>query len=221
VSSCRPATDGCTGGLLGVKRECASETQARSLLQQPSIGLGPRRTSAWRHKRIARRDSLLRRSHLAPDVNSLAQNNKRPACCPCKSRKALAAACDLRVVLRCQVSPILFGTTLQGQRMCMTSGDSASDQRVARAYIRLLLAPEGKDGSKTVSLARFGQYEVRLVELSQIDSADAALFWMELYAHHVQLAVDSCGCHELEEAVIAAEELVSQARRLNGSGAQD
>jgi hypothetical protein len=103
----------------------------------------------------------------------------------------------------------------------MTSGDSASDQRVARAYIRLLLAPKGQDGSKTVSLARFGQYEVRLVELSQIDSADAALFWMELYAHDVQLAVDSCGCHELEEAVIAAEELVSQARRLNGSGAQD
>ena len=41
----------------------------------------------------------------------MAPNNKRPACCPCKSRKAFGHACDLYVVLRCQASPILFGTT--------------------------------------------------------------------------------------------------------------
>jgi hypothetical protein len=100
------------------------------------------------------------------------------------------------------------------------TSEESSDQRVTQAYIRLFLVPEDKDGSRTLSLERFGQYEVRMVECSQIGFADTPLFWMELYAHDVQMAIDSCACHELEEAVIAVEELTSQAKRLNGCRAR-
>ncbi len=97
----------------------------------------------------------------------------------------------------------------------MTSVHKFSELRVTRAYIRLFLVPEGKDGARTVSLARIGNYEVRFVELSQTGFSDEPPLWMELYAHDVQLVVDSCSFHELEEAVIAADHLIAQAKSLN------
>ena len=71
------------------------------------------------------------------------------------------------------------------------------------------------DGSRVVSLARFGAYEVRLIELAQKGSGDLPPLWLELYSHHVQWGIDSCSAISFEEAVIAAEALISQARRLN------
>jgi hypothetical protein len=38
---------------------------------------------------------------------------------------------------------------------------------------------------------------------------------MELYSYDEKLVVDSCSFHELEEAVVAAENLISQASYLN------
>jgi hypothetical protein len=94
-------------------------------------------------------------------------------------------------------------------------GSSFSELRVIRAYIRLFLVPESKDGARTVSLARMGNYEVRFVELSQTNPADRPPLWMELYSYDEKLVVDSCSFHELEEAVVAAENLISQASYLN------
>lgn len=100
--------------------------------------------------------------------------------------------------------------------MCkIISGSKLSELRVMRAYIRLFVVPEGKDGVRTVSLARIGNYEVRFVELPQTSPADKPPLWMELYAHDEKLVVDSCSFHELEEAVIAAEHLISQASYSN------
>jgi hypothetical protein len=99
--------------------------------------------------------------------------------------------------------------------VCKTADNSFSELRVTRAYIRLFLVPEGKDGTRTVSLARIGNYEVRFVELSQTSAAHEPPLWMELYAHDEQLVIDSCSFHELEEAVAAADHLVSQAKSLN------
>ncbi len=39
------------------------------------------------------------------------------------------------------------------------------EQRLMRAYTYLFLVPADSTGTKSVSLARFGQYEVRLLEL--------------------------------------------------------
>lgn len=99
--------------------------------------------------------------------------------------------------------------------MCKTSGSKFSELRVMRAYIRLFLVPEDKDGTRTVSLARIGNHEVRFVELTQVNSTDPPPLWMELYAHGEKMVVDSCSFYELEEAVVAAEHLISQAHRLN------
>lgn len=105
--------------------------------------------------------------------------------------------------------------TYRGSTVCETSGNNFSELRVTRAYIRLFLVPEGKNGERTVSLARIGGYEVRLVEIAQTDAADVPPLWLELYSHDARLVVDSCSCHELEEAVAAADHLISQAKRLN------
>ena len=99
--------------------------------------------------------------------------------------------------------------------MCKMFDSKLSELRVTQAYINLLRVPEGKSGEKSVPLARLGEFEVRLVELSQSDAEDAPPLWVELYAHNVQSSVDSCGCHELEEVVAAAQQLISQARELN------
>jgi hypothetical protein len=64
-----------------------------------------------------------------------------------------------------------------------------------------------------VSLARIGDYEVRMFETATADSADGPLFWMELFNHGRRLSVDSCSCYEIEQAVIVLEGFVSHAKQ--------
>ena len=73
---------------------------------------------------------------------------------------------------------------------------------------------QSEDGAKTVCLARFGSYEVRVIELSRDASAGSFPVWLELYEHNTRSTLDSCGCSELEEAVAAADELITHARQL-------
>ena len=84
------------------------------------------------------------------------------------------------------------------------------EQRIMRAYTYLFLVPTDSTGTKRVSLARFGQYEVRLVEL-EIDRTT----WLELFARNTQTAIDSCCFRDLEEAADAAGHLISSARQLH------
>ena len=39
--------------------------------------------------------------------------------------------------------------------------------------------------------------------------------WLELDNHQTQSGIDSCCCYDLEEAVHAAEDLISRARELD------
>jgi hypothetical protein len=87
--------------------------------------------------------------------------------------------------------------------------------------MRLAFVSEGDNGSKTISLVRFGSYEVRLVEFAQASSAHDTQLWIELYAHNRQRGLDSRACSDLEEAALAAEELISQARQLNDEAQLD
>jgi hypothetical protein len=90
--------------------------------------------------------------------------------------------------------------------------------RLCQAYVRLLLTPESTDGSRTVSLARYGAYEVRLVEFSHRPVSDDSSFWVRLDRRGMQCSLDSCWCDDLDDAETAAEHFVSRARQLNNHG---
>jgi len=87
--------------------------------------------------------------------------------------------------------------------------------RVTQAYVRLFFVPESEDGARTISLARFGNYEVRLVELVQSDGACDPPLWVELYDRNTPGSIDSCSASDLEEMVCAAEQLLSEAKQLS------
>jgi hypothetical protein len=81
--------------------------------------------------------------------------------------------------------------------------------------MHLAFVSQRGDGTKAVSLARFGDYEVLLVELEKAGITDHTQLWIELYDHKLQHGLDSCGCTDIEEATIGARELTSRARQLN------
>jgi hypothetical protein len=98
--------------------------------------------------------------------------------------------------------------------MCRTCGDGA-ELRLTRGYTRIFLAEPGPDGAKTVSLARFGHYDVRLFEFVPENRADPTQFWLELYSHETRRGIDSYRCYDFETAVQATEELIARARQLD------
>jgi hypothetical protein len=71
-----------------------------------------------------------------------------------------------------------------------------------------------EDGSRTVSIRRFGTLEVRLVEFATRQQADSLEIWFELYDYDTQSSLDSCLCHDLDEAEPMLEHLFSSARHL-------
>ena len=98
--------------------------------------------------------------------------------------------------------------------MSSTFCDRLIELRLTRAYIDLLLAPADEQGARTIALARFGKYEVRLSEFAK-DDDETTPTWLEIYARHTQASIDSCSCDDLEEAIHAAKDFISQARALN------
>jgi len=86
--------------------------------------------------------------------------------------------------------------------------------RLNNAYVGLALVPECSDGSKTITLKRYGDHEVRLIDFSRGRSSTDCLFWLELYCHTTRSSLDSCRCDDLEDAEAAADHLVSRAKQL-------
>src|SRR6516225_3357706 len=85
--------------------------------------------------------------------------------------------------------------------------------RVTQAYVGLFSVRQSNNGSRTVSFARFGNYDVRLVELLTIGSPIEPSLWIELYHHGFGVAIDSCGCTDLDDALYSAEYLALEASR--------
>ena len=81
--------------------------------------------------------------------------------------------------------------------MCKNSNIEFSKLRISRAYIKLLCIPEG--AAKTVSLARIGNYEVRMLACSQIDTDATPQFSIELFDHDAQSRIAVCRCCSIEE----------------------
>ena len=92
--------------------------------------------------------------------------------------------------------------------VCKASDIEFSKLRITRAYIKLLCIPEG--AAKMVSLARLGNYEVRMLESSQNDSDTAPLFSIELFDHDAQSPLDSCSCYSIDEGVAAFRDFISR-----------
>lgn len=86
--------------------------------------------------------------------------------------------------------------------------DRVQQVAITRFYIKLLCIPEG--AAKIVSLARFGSYEVRMLESLQKDSDAAPLFSIELFDHDAQLPVDSCSCFDIDEGAAAFRTFISR-----------
>jgi hypothetical protein len=59
-----------------------------------------------------------------------------------------------------------------------------------------------------VSLARIGNYEVRMFDASI--TADGPLFLIELFDHDAQSSVDSCICCGIDEGVAAFQDFISR-----------
>lgn len=89
-----------------------------------------------------------------------------------------------------------------------------SEARLVRAYLALFLIPWSA-GSRNVRLARFGVYEVRLVEFEHDLAEAGSPLWLELYRHDTCESLDACGCDEFDMAVRVADELTAQASELH------
>jgi hypothetical protein len=92
--------------------------------------------------------------------------------------------------------------------VCTASEIEFSKLRIIRAYINLLCIPEG--AAKMVSLARIGNYEVRMLELSQDDSDAAPPFSIELFDHDAQSHIDSCSCYGIDEGAAVLRDFISR-----------
>jgi hypothetical protein len=84
--------------------------------------------------------------------------------------------------------------------------------RLYKSYISLNLTPKSESGSRTLPIAHFGAFEVRLVEFEAGDERDSLDLWIELYRYDSQSSVDSCLCRDLDEAEVIGEYFISQAR---------
>ena len=84
--------------------------------------------------------------------------------------------------------------------------------RLYKSYISLKLTPKSESGSRTIPIARFGAFEVRLVEFADSDRLDGLDLWMELYHYDTQSSIDSCLCRDLDEVENLGEYFISQAR---------
>src|SRR5262245_24240302 len=85
---------------------------------------------------------------------------------------------------------------------------------VLRAYLQLVRVPWNEAGSRRTSLAKYGNYEVLLLERLSADADHFPHLWVELYAHDLQMSLDGCGCDDIEAAAIATEQIMSQARQM-------
>jgi hypothetical protein len=84
--------------------------------------------------------------------------------------------------------------------------------RIHKAYLAISLAPEGEDGTRTVCLARYGAFEVRLIEPRR---PDGCACWLELYRHDIGMSLDSCSSDDLDDLGEASEYFISCARELH------
>jgi hypothetical protein len=93
----------------------------------------------------------------------------------------------------------------------MTPGQNL-ELRIFKLYVWDLMAQRFIDGCRAALLARYGAFEVRLVELLLDWQDDSIPFWIELFDRGSATTIDSYGGYDLEDAAAGAEALISQAK---------
>jgi hypothetical protein len=85
---------------------------------------------------------------------------------------------------------------------------------VMQAYFQLIRVAWNESGMRSVALAKYGDYDVRMIERKPAHDADAPHLWVELHARDAETPIDTRGCDDLETAALAAEQIMSKAERL-------
>jgi hypothetical protein len=91
----------------------------------------------------------------------------------------------------------------------------ALELRILQLYIWSINAKKLADSCRTATVARYGAFEVRLVEPLFDAQGDTIPFWIELFDHKNAVTIDSCGGHDFEETAAGAAALISQASLLH------
>ena len=105
--------------------------------------------------------------------------------------------------------------------MAEMSDSKSVETLVTHAYLQLVQVAWDEHRSRSASLGRFGNYEVRLIELLPGANVGCPALWIELHDASNQISMDSIGCINLEAAVLAAAQAFSEAEELaNHKGGQ-
>lgn len=86
-----------------------------------------------------------------------------------------------------------------------------------QAYFQLIRVSWSERGTRSIALAKYGSYDVRLIEKQPAENADIPHLWVELHAKDTQAPIEARGCDDLEAAASAAEEIMSKAERLENA----
>jgi hypothetical protein len=106
------------------------------------------------------------------------------------------------------------GRAIAGAKAAInTDGQKMIAARVKDSYASL--ASKYDHGTLGTPIAWIGPFEVRLFEMPSVNSREGLNLWVELYDRDLRVSVDSCKCSDLDEAMDAAQLLITQAGRLN------
>ena len=98
--------------------------------------------------------------------------------------------------------------------MSNTSDRTLTEQRIARAYVKLSCIPEDSSEA-SVSLASIGNCEIHMFRGPEVGFDGGPLFWLELFDHSTKQSIDGFSCHKIEEAVAICDDFMSQAAAAN------
>jgi hypothetical protein len=85
------------------------------------------------------------------------------------------------------------------------------EQRIIRAYVQLACRPRESGQSRSLTVVRLPQVNVRLTEASP-EIQGMPLFWLEVYSDGSLSVIDSCGFSDLDEDELAtAVEMIMSA----------
>jgi hypothetical protein len=90
-----------------------------------------------------------------------------------------------------------------------------AQQLLILAYARLFVLRERPDGSKLTTVASFGSYHVRLIELPSRPDMVHPL-WIELFDGRAGRITDSVGFRNLQDAGQNVEAFIAEAAHLSG-----
>ena len=92
-----------------------------------------------------------------------------------------------------------------------------TESKIEKAYVSLC-AIRQESPEASVSLARIGSHEIRMLAAPEVDPDGAPLFWLELFDRRTKTSVDSFCCHRLKDAVPVVSDFFAQVDDLNKTG---